>query len=164
MNEKLQPVDHAAIRTNQYFLIALLILAFVLNLPWLVALTALALGLGTALKRPAFRFVYTGLLKPRGWVKPEVLMDHPEPHLFSQGMGSAFLGASSLAFLLGASLLGWGLAWLVAGLAALNAFGGFCAGCAVYYWLNRLNIPGFIQAPPAGTIPGMRPHGGAHGS
>ncbi len=164
MNDKLQPVDHAAIRVNQYILISLLILAFVLNLPWLVALTALALGLGTAFKRPAFRFVYTGLLKPRGWVKPDVLMDHPEPHLFSQGMGSGFLAASSLAFLLGASVLGWGLAWLVAGLAALNAFGGFCAGCAVYYWMNRLNVPGFIQAPPAGTFPGMRPPGGAHGS
>ncbi len=33
MNEKLQPVDHAAIRVNQYVLIGLLILAFVLNTP-----------------------------------------------------------------------------------------------------------------------------------
>ena len=62
--------------------------------------------------------------------------------------------------LLGASGLGWGLVWLVAALAALNAFGGFCVGCAVYYWLNRLQIPGFRKAPPAGTFPGMRPQQG----
>ena len=57
----------------------------------------------------------------------------------------------------GATIFGWGLVWLVAALAALNLFGGFCVGCAVYYWLNRLNLPGFTQSPPEGTFPGMRP-------
>jgi hypothetical protein len=57
----------------------------------------------------------------------------------------------------GATALGWGLVWLVIALAALNLFVGFCAGCAVYYWLNRLDIPGFVKAPPEGTFPGMRP-------
>jgi hypothetical protein len=49
------------------------------------------------------------------------------------------------------------LVWLVAALAALNAFGGFCVGCAIYYWLGKLHMPGFTKAPPAGTFPGMRP-------
>ena len=40
---------------------------------------------------------------------------------------------------------------------ALNLFAGFCAGCAVYYWLNRLQVPGFARTPPPGTFPGMRP-------
>ena len=31
-------------------------------------------------------------------------------------------------------------------------FIGFCAGCAVYYWLNRLQAPGFSKAPPAGML------------
>jgi hypothetical protein len=53
--------------------------------------------------------------------------------------------------------LGWSLVWLVIALAALNLFAGFCVGCAVYYWLARLNVPGFAQHPPAGTLPGMRP-------
>ena len=39
------------------------------------------------------------------------------------------------------------LAWLVIGLAALNLFVGFCAGCFVYYRLNRLGVPGFTQSP-----------------
>jgi len=55
--------------------------------------------------------------------------------------------------------LGWGLVWVVIALAALNLFGAFCVGCAVYYWLNRLKVPGFVKSPPAGTFPGMRPKG-----
>ena len=30
-------------------------------------------------------------------------------------------------------------------LAGLNLFAGWCAGCTVYYWLNRLGVPGFTQ-------------------
>ena len=59
--------------------------------------------------------------------------------------------------LAGVPELGWALAWLVVALAALNLFGGFCVGCAVYYWLNLLHLPGFVKAPPAGTFPGLRP-------
>ncbi|MGA2477407.1 MAG: DUF4395 family protein [Spirochaetia bacterium] len=51
----------------------------------------------------------------------------------------------------------WLLTWLVIVLAAANLFLGFCAGCAVYYWLNRLQVPGFGKTPPSGTFPGMRP-------
>jgi hypothetical protein len=90
-------------------------------------------------------------------LKPDVLHDNPEPHQFSQLLGFIFLTSGSLAVYLGASLLGWGLVWLVIALAALNAFGGFCVGCALYYWLARFNIPGFTKMPPAGTIPGMKP-------
>jgi hypothetical protein len=42
-------------------------------------------------------------------------------------------------------------------LAALNVFTGLCAGCFVYYWLNRLNVPGFSRNAPQGTFPGMKP-------
>ena len=42
-------------------------------------------------------------------------------------------------------------------LAALNLFAGFCVGCAVYYWLQKLGLPGFTRQPPAGIVPGMRP-------
>jgi hypothetical protein len=41
------------------------------------------------------------------------------------------------------------LAWLVVTLAALNLFLGFCAGCFVYYQLNRLQVPGFDHRPLA---------------
>jgi hypothetical protein len=92
-------------------------------------------------------------------VKPDVLADNPEPHRFAQGFGAVVLAAGAIALFAGLPLLGWSLVWLVIALAALNLFAGFCAGCAVYYWLNRLNVPGFVQSPPEGTFPGMRPKG-----
>ena len=150
-------VDHAAIRANQAAIILLLIAAFIFNAPWLAALVALAMLLGTIFKRPGFAIVYTRLLKPAGWVKPDVIQDNPEPHRFAQGFGSVVLLGASAAFLAGSAVLGWGLAWLVIALASLNLFAGFCAGCAVYYWLHRLNVPGFVKAPPQGAFPGMRP-------
>ncbi len=150
-------VDHSALRVNQAFIIGLLIAAFVANAAWLVAFVMLVMAYGTARQQPGFKVVYANLLKPRGWVKPDVLNDNPEPHVFAQGFGVVVLLGAALAFFAGFSAVGWGLAWLVIALAALNLFVGFCAGCAVYYWLNRLRLPGFSKAPPAGTFPGMRP-------
>jgi hypothetical protein len=154
---KLQNVDHSALKANQLSIITLSIVAFVLNQPWLVAFVAVVLGIGVALKRPGFLPVYQSLLKPSGILKPDVLQDNPEPHLFSQGIGFTVLGLGAVALFSGATALGWGLTWLVIALAALNAFGGFCVGCAIYYWLVRLNVPGFVKEPPAGITPGMKP-------
>ena len=152
-------VDHSALRTNQAAIITLLIVAFVGNWAWLAAVVMLVMAYGTLRRQPGFRILYTGLLKPRGWVKPEVLNDNPEPHVFAQGFGAVVLLGATAALYLGAPAAGWALVWLVVALAALNLFVGFCAGCAVYYWLNRLRLPGFAKAPPAGTMPGMRPKG-----
>ena len=157
MSQQLQKVDHSALRVNQAMIISLLIAAFVLNAVWLAALVMLVMAYGTVRRQPGFRVVYSGLLKPRGWVKPDVIADNPEPHVFAQGFGAVVVAGAVVALLAGQATLGWALAWLVVALAALNLFAGFCAGCAVYYWLNRLKLPGFAKAPPAGTFPGMRP-------
>ena len=152
-------VDHAAIRTNQVFIIGLNILGFVLNEPRLVLLVTLVMLAGTLLRRPGFGIVYRLLLRPLGIVKPDVIADNPEPHRFAQGFGTVVMAAASIALYAGALSPGWGLVWLVTALAALNLFVGLCVGCAMYYWLNRLNVPGFDRSPPSGTIPGMRPRG-----
>lgn len=161
MTQPLQKVDHSALKTNQIVIIALNVLAFIFNLPILAALVALVMGVGSLLKTPGFGFIYRSILKPRGWMKPDVLDDNPEPHRFAQFLGFVFMTAGSVALFAGASVLGWSLVWLVVALAALNAFGGFCVGCAVYYWLSRLNLPGFSKQPPVGTFPGMKPKVGA---
>jgi hypothetical protein len=155
--EDLQNVDHAALRTNQAVIIGLCIGAFVADAAWLAAVVALVMAAGTYKKVPGFGFLYRGLLKPRGWVKPDVIQDNPEPHRFAQGFGAVVLGAGAVLLFLGASAPGWALVWLVVALAALNLFLGFCAGCAVYYWLNRLHVPGFARSAPPGSFPGMRP-------
>ncbi len=161
MRDKLAKVDHAALRVNQASIITLLVIAFVLNVAWLVAFVALVMLAGTVLRQPGFKWVYVGFLKPRGIVKPDVIEDNPQPHVFAQGMGGAFLVASFAALMLGGTVVGWALAWLVIALAALNLFVGFCAGCFVYYWLSRVHIPGFGAQPLPGTFPGMRPSGKA---
>ncbi len=159
-SQTLQKVDHSALKTNQLTIISLNILAFVLNLPVLAAFVALVMGIGSVLKVPGFGFVYKSLLKPSGWMKPDMLDDNPEPHRFAQIVGFVFMAAGSAALFLGASELGWTLVWIVVALASLNAFGGFCVGCAVYYWLARFNVPGFNKQPPAGIFPGMKPKAG----
>jgi hypothetical protein len=154
----LEPIDHSALKVNQLLIIILLLIAFIFNVPVLVALVSgLMLGGSLLWKRPAFGWVYHRVLKPLGWVKPDAIPDHREPHLFAQGVGGTFLAASALTLFSGFSGVGWILSWIVIALAALNVFGGFCLGCAMYYWFNRFGIPGFTQSPPAGTLPGFRP-------
>jgi hypothetical protein len=75
-----------------------------------------------------------------------VRRDNPEPHLFAQGVGGTVLLAATLAFVANVSVLGWALSWIVVALAALNLFAGICVGCLMYYWFNRLGIPGFKYA------------------
>lgn len=158
--ESLKKIDHSAMTVNQVIIIALNIIAFVFNLPWLAGLVAAVMLLGTLAGRPGFGFIYQSALKPAGLVKPHILLDNPEPHRFAQGLGGVFMLGGALALFAGLSVLGWGLVWMVAALAALNALGGFCVGCFVYYWLTRFGLPGFSKNPPAGTFPGMRPKGG----
>src|SRR5687768_17478025 len=160
-SQTLQKVDHSALKANQLFIISFNVLAFILDLPVLAAFVALVMWIGSLLQVPGFGFVYKYLFKPRGWMKHDVLDDNPEPHRFAQLLGFVFMTAGSVALFSGATVLGWSLVWLVAALAALNAFGGFCVGCAVYYWLSRFNLPGFTKQPPSGTFPGMKPKVGA---
>ncbi|UCG25542.1 MAG: DUF4395 domain-containing protein [Chloroflexota bacterium] len=144
----LRTVDQSALRVNQAFIIALLLLAFVLNDPAIVVLVALVMLLGTAAPRASlFKLVYARLLRPVGLVKPHVIPDNPEPHRFAQGFGGVVLVLALIALLAGPAVLGWALVWLVIVLAGLNLFLVFCAGCFVYYQLNKLNVPGFAHSP-----------------
>lgn len=137
-------VDHAALKTNQAFIIGLLLLAFVLNNIWLAALVGAVMLLGTAAPSLAlFQQIYRKGLRPAGLVKPDVQVDNPEPHRFAQGFGGVVVLLAAVVWLLPASTLSWALVWLVILLASLNLFLGFCAGCFLYYQLNRLGVPGF---------------------
>ncbi|GAB4161729.1 MAG: DUF4395 domain-containing protein [Candidatus Promineifilaceae bacterium] len=137
-------VDHAALKTNQAFIIGLLLLAFVLNNIWLAAFVGAVMLLGTAAPSLAlFQQIYKKGLRPAGLVKPDVQIDNPEPHRFAQGFGGVVVVLAAAVWLLPASALSWALVWLVILLASLNLFLGFCAGCFLYYQLNRLGVPGF---------------------
>jgi hypothetical protein len=147
-DQTIRHVDHSALRTNQAFIITLLVLAFILNFWPLVAFVSAVMIIGTIFPSAGlFKAVYFALFKPAGVVKPDVKIDNPEPHLFAQGLGGTFTLLSTLALVAGASLLGWALAWIVVALAALNLFGNICVGCLIYYQFNRLGLPGFTHSP-----------------
>jgi hypothetical protein len=152
MNQTIsRQVDQSALRVNQTFIIGLLVTAFVLDSVWLVAFVGVVMLLGTAVPPLAlFKRIYQHLLRPTGLVKPDVITDNPEPHRFAQGFGGVVVALALAALLAELSVLGWVLTAVVVILAALNLFLGFCAGCFVYYQLNRLGIPGFTRAPLKG--------------
>lgn len=141
-------VDQSALKVNQAFIISLLVIAFVIDSVWLVAFVGVVMLVGTAVPSLAlFKRIYRHLLKPAGIVRPNVITDNPEPHRFAQGFGGVVVALAVAALLAPLPALGWALAWLVVALAALNLFLGFCAGCFLYYQLNRLGVPGFTRSP-----------------
>jgi hypothetical protein len=148
MAETIRKVDHSALRTNQALIIGLLLLAFVLDAPLLVAFVSAVMLVGTIFPSAGlFKALYFRILKPRGLAQPYIIDDNPEPHLFAQGVGGVVTLLSTVALLTGAQLIGWTLAWVVIGLASLNLFAGICVGCLMYYQLHRLGVPGFDRAP-----------------
>lgn len=141
-------VDQSALQVNQAFIIGLLLLAFLLDAVWLVALVAVVMLVGTAVPTLSlFKRIYQHILQPAGLVKPNVIEDNPEPHRFSQGLGGVFVALATLALLAGLPTIGWALVWLVVILAGLNLFLGFCAGCFMYYQLHKRGVPGFRVSP-----------------
>ena len=134
-------VDRTALRVNQALIILVLVVAYILNLPALVGFVAVVMLVGTLVPAAAlFQQFYRQVLRPAGLLRPDVNAEDPAPHRFAQGVGSAFLISASVAFTSGVAAAGWILAGIVAVLAAVNLFFGFCAGCFVYFQLARLGL------------------------
>ncbi len=146
-------VDTHLARFSQACTVLLSALAFLLNQPIIVLVTAIILALAALVPAVSpFRLLYRGIVLPLRLLKPRIVEDDPAPHRFAQGVGSAFLIASSLLlFLTGATAVGWTLDLIVFVLAAINLTVGFCAGCFVYYHLGRLSL-----------LPRVRYEGGFH--
>jgi Domain of unknown function (DUF4395) len=117
-------------------------LAFVLNQPIIVAITAISLLLSAiAPSISPYRLLYRYIVISLRLLRPRIVEDDPAPHRFAQGVGAAFLIASSiLLFLTSATAVAWALDLIVFALAAINLTVGFCAGCFVYYHLGRLGV------------------------
>lgn len=131
--------DRTALRVNQAAIITLLVLAFILNLPWLVAIVAVIMALGTVSPALAvFQRFYRDVLRPTGILRPDIHQEDAAPHRFAQGMGAAVLILASVALFLGAPVAGWALALLVVVLAAINLVFGFCVGCFIFFQIQRL--------------------------
>lgn len=133
--------DQTTLQFNRASIMTLLLLGFLLNQPWLVALVGAVMIVGTIWPQAGlFKQIYLQVLKPRGWLKPNLIDDDPAPHQFAQGLGGIVLALGSLGFALGTPLVGWAAAWVVIVLTALTFFPGICIGCFIYYQLARLGI------------------------
>jgi Domain of unknown function (DUF4395) len=135
-------VDTHLAKFSQAGTVLLSALAFLLNQPNIVVIAAIILLLSAlAPSISPFRLVYRYVVLPMHLMRPRVVEDDPAPHRFAQGVGAAFLIASSLIlYLTSATALGWALDLIVFVLAGINLTVGFCAGCFVYYHLGRIGV------------------------
>ena len=118
-----------------------LAVAFLLHLPSLAALVGLNLAVsaafGTRLFLPGRAWPADRRTLRLGPTEPE----HEYPPRFAQALGATFLGLATLAFLVGAPVVGWVLTGAVAGLQTLLAATGICVGCRLYFlrwWVPSL--------------------------
>jgi hypothetical protein len=137
-------VDRNTLRTNQAFIVGLTVLAFVLGDEigrWLILGTGLVLAAGTIYRPFAlFKQVHRRILLPAGLLGAAPEVEDPMPHEFAQAIGASFLLASAVALFGGATTLGWVLSWIVTALAFINLTVQFCAGCFVYFQLDRIGL------------------------
>lgn len=127
-------IDPRGLRFGAAVSAIVLAAAFVLGLPWLVTLLGLNLALSAAFGTRLF-------LPGRPWpfirsalrLGPPREPEHEYPPRFAQAMGATFIGLSTIAFVVGAPLLGWLLAAAVGALQTLLATTGICIGCRLYF-------------------------------
>ena len=132
-----KPIDPRGPRFNQAVLTIALLAAYLLDWQVVVPVFAVVLFLGAAFGPrygPFLRF-YAEVVKPR--LSPPADLEDPRPPRFAATIGVGFLTAATIAFVAGATTLGWVLALIVAALAGLAAVTGICVGCEVYVLLAR---------------------------
>lgn len=132
-----KPIDPRGPRFNQAVLTVGLLGAYLFDWQDVVPVFAVVLFLGAAFGPrygPVLRF-YAEVVKPRLSLPAD--LEDPRPPRFAAAIGVGFLVAATLAFVAGATTLGWVLALVVAALAGLAAMTGICVGCEVYVLLAR---------------------------
>jgi hypothetical protein len=143
-----QAFDRSVLKVGQVFTMGLNVVAFALGFvlqvryAWVLSL-AVGLVMLAGIVSPdlaLFKQFYLRVLKPRGIVKPNVVQEDATPHQFAQGVGGSFLLASAVAFLAGATEVGWVLVWIVVVLAFVNFAFDFCVGCQMYFQLDRFHL------------------------
>ena len=110
-----------------------LIVAFLSGAVPLVVLALLSIATSAAfgLRYSIYGAVWRRMA--RALALPKVEPEHEYPPRFAQVLGSVALTLGLIAFILGATTLGWGLTLAVAGLQTLLATTGYCLGCRLYF-------------------------------
>ena len=146
-------IDSRAPRFNQTVIGVVSVIAVATGWWFLLALLALQLALGLTLGRrwclPCL--AYFELVQPRFG---EGKLEDSRPPRAANIVGLAVLAAASIAYALGAPILGAALGLLVAALALLAAATGFCTGCEAFKLLCRVTGKPFVSCPiPEAQLP-----------
>ena len=131
-------VDRNALRFGQISLIVVLVIGFVLNIPY--AIYGGALMLLSALFVPSWApqlMIYRWFVH-NNWANTAIYDEDPAPHRFAQQMGFGVLVIGTVAAILGSLVIAWAATLVVIALALLNVTTGFCAGCFVYAQIAKL--------------------------
>jgi hypothetical protein len=137
----------------------LLIISFVTG--WVPGVALALLSIGTSAAFGLRYSIYGAIWRriARVLALPKVEPEHEYPPRFAQTLGSIALILALVAFVAGATTLGWILALAVAALQSLLAVTGYCLGCRLYFlrwWVpsvvtaiwTRGSRPGTIESAP----------------
>lgn len=124
-------VDSRGPRFNHSVTGPVLLVAYVLDVEWLVAVLAAQLFLGLSISRRLCLpcFFYFEVIQPRWGEGP---LEDDRPPRAAGFMGLSFLTGATVAFMAGAPNLGWALVLVVSGMAGFAAVSGICIGCQLY--------------------------------
>lgn len=131
-------VDPRVPRFNQGVTGVLLLLAFLIDLPYLVPVLGLILGLGAVfgVRGNLWALVFIHVVRPALRLGPPTKRKPAAPTRFAQALGAVFLAGATVALVLlvgqTAAIVGWGLTLAVAALALLAAVTDICVGCEIY--------------------------------
>ena len=130
-------IDARAPRTNQAIVGTLSLLAALTGWWPIFGVLAgqLAIGLVFGRRYCVPCLLYFEVIQPRIGEGP---IEDSRPPRFANVVGAAFLGGSTIAYLVGLSALGLALGLVVAALALLAAITGLCVGCEMYRFAARL--------------------------
>ncbi|MFF2889761.1 DUF4395 domain-containing protein [Paenibacillus sp. NPDC057967] len=132
----MKDIPLAYVRSNQAGIVATLLIAIILQLPWLIVALWIVQLLGLLLGPKANLFIAIA----RPFVSKYAASgttEAAELQRFNNSLGILFLTCSLLSFLLGWSVAGYVFAGMM-GAAALAALLGYCIGCTIYFQYKQL--------------------------
>jgi hypothetical protein len=130
--------DRNALRFGQISLISVLVLGYVLNLPYAIYVGALMLLSALFVPSWAPQLIIYRVFVRNNWTQTAFYDEDPAPHQFAQQMGLGVLVIGTVAAILGSLVIAWAATLVVIALALLNVTTGFCAGCFVYAQIAKL--------------------------
>jgi hypothetical protein len=142
MSLKIEKIDRTALKFNQSSIVIFTGLAFILNIYWLAAVVGIIMLSDTLIPGTGlFKLFYKYIVRPSKILKPLISEESRTPHQFAQGMGGSFLILSFILLrFLNLPVLGWGISFIVMAFAFINVTLNFCAGCFIYFQLQKMKI------------------------